>query len=202
MDANTFVIVLLSAGVLYALGALAGREEKKRLEIERRRIDAQMSQTMEDHRHPPDWGERRRYVLTRDKFMCAKCGSTESLHVHHIIPRKKHIDHSVINLITLCHRCHGKEHHLNFLTNDERELKSLLTQNAHLGRRIKSRKVHPCAYCKNTIIKGEYYIRIELKNCSYKIYRLLQNDHAKVCSICALSMAIKKDIPRKSGGGN
>lgn len=58
--------------------------------------------------------ELRQMVLKRDEYKCVKCGSTESLHCHHIIPvvieplESADID----NCITLCYNCHKEVHKL------------------------------------------------------------------------------------------
>ena len=49
-------------------------------------------------------------VLERDKHCCAKCGSTEHLHLHHVIPYSKCKSHEYENLLTLCLSCHANEH--------------------------------------------------------------------------------------------
>ena len=45
-------------------------------------------------------------ILKRDNHKCTRCESTENLHVHH-----KDYDNQVYdNLITLCKKCHNKQH--------------------------------------------------------------------------------------------
>jgi len=55
--------------------------------------------------------EFRRKVKDRDGWKCTKCGSSEDLHAHHIIPwrqdQSKRFD--IDNGITLCCSCHAKE---------------------------------------------------------------------------------------------
>lgn len=56
-----------------------------------------------------DW---RRRVLKRDGFKCKKCGDANELHAHHIA-RWAHAPHLRIvveNGVTLCRKCHEKEH--------------------------------------------------------------------------------------------
>lgn len=56
---------------------------------------------------PLEMAERKLRAKMRDNFMCVRCGSTESLHVHH----KKGIkSHSLDDLETLCLNCHKAEH--------------------------------------------------------------------------------------------
>lgn len=56
--------------------------------------------------------ENRIKCLERDFAKCRKCGKDCSIDgdfdIHHIIPFKKSRDDSIINLITLCARCHKK----------------------------------------------------------------------------------------------
>lgn len=42
----------------------------------------------------------------RDKHNCARCGSSNKLDVHHIIPYKISKDNSLNNLVVLCRLCH------------------------------------------------------------------------------------------------
>lgn len=56
-----------------------------------------------------EWKEA---CLNRDNHMCVICGSTENLHVHHIISFAKYPEtrFNLGNGITLCERCHSKAH--------------------------------------------------------------------------------------------
>ncbi|KKL98508.1 hypothetical protein LCGC14_1823690 [marine sediment metagenome] len=55
-----------------------------------------------------EWQEKRELVLKRDKC-CQHCNSTDNLLVHHIT--YEHIFHEHMeDLITLCKKCHFKEH--------------------------------------------------------------------------------------------
>lgn len=49
-------------------------------------------------------------VLDRDDYTCAQCGSTERVQVHHIQALADGGDNRADNLITLCYKCHMKEH--------------------------------------------------------------------------------------------
>jgi hypothetical protein len=53
-----------------------------------------------------DWAEKRLRRKVRDWFTCQRCGSQDSLDVHHIVvgPAK-----STDDLITLCRSCHLEE---------------------------------------------------------------------------------------------
>ncbi|EMA68834.1 pCQ3_20 [Halorubrum aidingense JCM 13560] len=48
----------------------------------------------------------RNAVLDRDGNKCRRCGSTEILEVHHIIPYSRGGKDEVQNLATLCQECH------------------------------------------------------------------------------------------------
>ena len=52
-----------------------------------------------------NWKRVRAQVLKRDR-KCFICGLTESLTVHHIVPRSEGGTTTLRNLITLCIRCH------------------------------------------------------------------------------------------------
>ncbi|MCK5605311.1 HNH endonuclease [Candidatus Pacearchaeota archaeon] len=63
----------------------------------------------------PNWQRMRLFILNRDNFKCQKCGDEHTqLHVHH-----KHYSDGFIwevdptYLITLCDKCHSKEHKKN-----------------------------------------------------------------------------------------
>ena len=55
-----------------------------------------------------EWKKIRRGILKRDNNACKECGSTESLHVHHI--KYREFSNKRKNLITLCKVCHKKKH--------------------------------------------------------------------------------------------
>jgi len=54
----------------------------------------------------------RNKVLARDKYKCVKCGATDRLVAHHVIYWSEDITKriSVENGMTLCEKCHAKEH--------------------------------------------------------------------------------------------
>lgn len=57
----------------------------------------------------PEWKQKREQVLSRDNYQCINCGSKEDLNVHHLT--YKHFKHELlIELITLCKRCHAIIH--------------------------------------------------------------------------------------------
>ncbi|MCG1009238.1 HNH endonuclease [Salinicoccus sp. ID82-1] len=49
-------------------------------------------------------------VKKRYKNQCAACKSKNNLHFHHIVRFADGGEHSVDNLILLCHECHAEEH--------------------------------------------------------------------------------------------
>jgi 5-methylcytosine-specific restriction endonuclease McrA/predicted DNA-binding protein YlxM (UPF0122 family) len=83
--------------------------------------------TPDKNRYGPLWTEKRRERLEKDNYSCVVCGMTqnkhkekydESLHVHHIITRRKYQDENgninwevandINNLVTLCTVCHPR----------------------------------------------------------------------------------------------
>jgi ATP-dependent DNA helicase RecQ len=56
------------------------------------------------------WQNARQVVLVRDKYQCIECGVSQSLHVHHLIPRHLGGADEPANLITLCAACHAARH--------------------------------------------------------------------------------------------
>jgi len=52
------------------------------------------------------WQKLRRAARLRDGDRCVRCGSTERLSVHHAVPGSNLLN----DLVTLCSRCHGREH--------------------------------------------------------------------------------------------
>lgn len=70
-------------------------------------------QTYAEMLKDPRWQKRKSEILTRDKFTCQLCGSTEkTLHVHHLkyIKGNKPWEYCDADLITLCEKCHSKTH--------------------------------------------------------------------------------------------
>jgi len=57
-----------------------------------------------------DFRKKRLLALKRDNYKCVKCGSTEDLHVHHIIELSQNGTNELDNLLTLCPKCHAKAH--------------------------------------------------------------------------------------------
>jgi len=59
---------------------------------------------------PNAYKELRLQVLVRDNWRCQNCGSLKNLEVHHKTHRSQSGDDSDLNLITLCFKCHDKQH--------------------------------------------------------------------------------------------
>jgi hypothetical protein len=64
------------------------------------------------YKRGPRWHSIRRRVLARDGRACVECGSTERLHVHHVVPFRMFADEDRANhesnLVTLCAPCHRR----------------------------------------------------------------------------------------------
>lgn len=60
--------------------------------------------------YPDNWSEIRQEVLERDEYRCGNCGSTDNLHVHHIVPLSLGGSNLPSNLRTLCKSCHQRLH--------------------------------------------------------------------------------------------
>lgn len=91
--------------------------------------------TYEEQLKDERWITLRREILLRDYSMCRKCFSCENLHVHHkqYIEGRMAWEYDHLYLITLCEKCHKKEH-------DGKELKDFIKPPdliIELGARIK-----------------------------------------------------------------
>lgn len=58
--------------------------------------------------HRPGAARVRERVLERDGHRCTRCGSSERLEVHHIVPVAKGGPTSLETCVTLCHGCHAE----------------------------------------------------------------------------------------------
>ena len=54
-----------------------------------------------------------------DLSICANCGSTEHLHLHHIVPLSLGGTNRFTNIVALCETCHGKLHGSNWEQHSE-----------------------------------------------------------------------------------
>jgi 5-methylcytosine-specific restriction endonuclease McrA len=70
----------------------------------------------------PKYYKNRDRALRRDDNKCTKCGATEDLHVHHIIPITHGGGHEMDNLKTLCGPCHKSAHASGDIYVDESEM--------------------------------------------------------------------------------
>jgi len=62
-----------------------------------------------DYINSPEWRAKRELVLKRDGYKCTKCPCKLNLEVHHL-NYKTLFDEDLNDLVTLCHKCHMKEH--------------------------------------------------------------------------------------------
>ncbi|NOU12445.1 MAG: HNH endonuclease [Methylococcaceae bacterium] len=61
--------------------------------------------------YPNNWKEVAHKIRQLDNFACVSCSTNdEALHVHHIVYASNFGTHQNTNLITLCRKCHEKEH--------------------------------------------------------------------------------------------
>lgn len=49
-------------------------------------------------------------IKKRDGNRCVRCGATDRLQVHHVIPVSAGGSHDDSNLVTLCNNCHREAH--------------------------------------------------------------------------------------------
>lgn len=175
-----FIALFVVYGIIsYFIYRLEERNKKEKLL-------QQMNNPMSAFHQPPDWPERRAYVLNRDYHKCTKCGKTTDLHVHHIIPRAERYDHSANNLITLCHECHGRIHGIKFTTYARREL--MIEIRARFfghSKIVLARKNHSCNYCSKTIMSNNHYYKIQGSVFTFTSRGTLIGDSAKICEQCA-----------------
>ena len=63
-----------------------------------------------------EYAQWRKSVFVRDKYKCVKCGDKGRIHAHHVIRFSDDKDkmYSISNGITLCIKCHGDVHNINF----------------------------------------------------------------------------------------
>jgi hypothetical protein len=66
-------------------------------------------QAYQEYLQSDKWQSIRQSILSRDGHKCAKCSNTKNLHVHHI-RYTSWGDELPEDLVTLCKKCHDKEH--------------------------------------------------------------------------------------------
>lgn len=70
-------------------------------------------QGIEDTRYPLNWSKLRRYIFSRDHYICQICGRKTSNPVcHHIHPIGLGGSSHPRNLVCVCKYCHKKIHHI------------------------------------------------------------------------------------------
>jgi HNH endonuclease len=60
------------------------------------------------HRNCAEFQNNRLIALERDGYKCVRCGSSDEVDIHHIVPYRKSKDHSVSNMETLCKKHHAE----------------------------------------------------------------------------------------------
>jgi 5-methylcytosine-specific restriction endonuclease McrA len=177
MKAVLLIIAIII--VLRLVGRFAVKLEAKRA----REMEERMLVKHDSHHSPPDWLERRAYVIKRDNFQCTKCGSKTDLHVHHVVPRRVRFDHSVENLTTLCYDCHGKAHGRKFHDQQTLRTRRYLKRFSKRLEPIRARVFHTCDSCGGTISPGDSYLLVTKGSHNFSI-RHGYPGGAKVCLKC------------------
>jgi hypothetical protein len=72
-------------------------------------IDISWFEKYDEYLRSEDWQERRQQILSRDGRRCTKCNSSHYLQVHHLTYARVG-DENLDDLVTLCRKCHEKEH--------------------------------------------------------------------------------------------
>lgn len=78
------------------------------------------------------WAEKRVQVLERDGYRCVRCGSNDSLDVHHKVARRHGGAGDLDNLETLCAKCHHDTPTYGRPSRDESPMESRMTQKCHV----------------------------------------------------------------------
>ena len=97
---KTIGIVALILGGIYIVGQVFGSSSGSKSKHSTNRTGE----------YPYNWDSIRADVLKRDGHRCGNCGSSTSLHVHHIVPLSKGGTNNPSNLRTLCEDCHKLLH--------------------------------------------------------------------------------------------
>lgn len=120
-------------------------------------------------------------VFKRDNYLCQNCGKSKKdilLHAHHIIKFSENIEkrYDVNNGVTLCIKCHGDVHGLNFLDKNltvcidcgikiKKNAKRCLNCLQNYRQSIKD-KIIICVNCNENVVKA---INRKCKKCSAKL---------------------------------
>jgi len=93
------------------------------IEANRNRYDSKLgtlrkAQNIIEDPYEPSKNGWKDMVLLRDRYTCQKCGTTEDLTVHHIIPKSQSEGLKWVssNGITLCDKCHKEWHSTHEVT--------------------------------------------------------------------------------------
>jgi 5-methylcytosine-specific restriction enzyme A len=74
----------------------------------RMRRDPMHSKTANARYGNRTYRSNRKRALRRDGHRCRRCGATEGVQTHHIVPIPDGGSHHFSNLVSLCPRCHAK----------------------------------------------------------------------------------------------
>lgn len=181
-------LIILSIGAIAVVWYLY----RQRQEREDRQLSAQFRAKLKEgreaamhdprssERRPRDWSLRRDYVFTRDGRRCTRCGATDNLHVHHVVPVSKRVDHSVSNLTTLCVHCHAEQdgHGLRVVESTRASKATRLRYDARTARAN-----YTCSRCGAALPRGsKTYVKRSDKVDGHWI-----NRDVRICSSCMLS---------------
>jgi 5-methylcytosine-specific restriction endonuclease McrA len=70
----------------------------------------QIGRVIKAIRRPRSYEETKKTMLERDEWKCRNCSSRSNLTPHHVIHRSQGGDNSLLNLVTLCFKCHSDHH--------------------------------------------------------------------------------------------
>lgn len=100
-------------------------EENDRIQEELRAqskaFQAKMQKRWDYHEylHSEEWQKKRMAVFKRDDYRCQRCGTAKNLRVHHLSYARLGKDDEILDLITLCDKCHSSVHYYD-INNTER----------------------------------------------------------------------------------